>query len=102
MTSDSTRWTVTQRAAAGSAPDRDEFVRRYSPVIGAYLGARWRHTPLFDQVEDAAQQVFMDCFKVDGALGRADPERAEGFRAFLYGIVRWHMTRPLGWGVWGF
>jgi RNA polymerase sigma-70 factor (ECF subfamily) len=79
---------VIQRAAAGSAPDRDAFVRHYGPVIRAYLRSRWRHTPMFDDVDDAAQQVYIDCFKENGALTRADPERGTGFRAYLYGIVR--------------
>jgi len=39
-----------------------------------------------DHVDDAAQQVFLDCFKQGGALDRADPDRQ--FRAFLYGVVR--------------
>jgi len=86
VTSDSTRWTVIRRAAEGSREDQAEFARRYGPVIRAYLGARWRETPLFDYVDDAAQQVFLDCFKANGALRRADPER--GFRGFLYGVVR--------------
>ena len=88
VTSDSTRWTVIRRAAEGSPEDRDTFARRYGSVIGSYLRARWRGTPLFDEVDDATQQVFVDCFKEDGALGRADPERGAGFRAFLYGVVR--------------
>ena len=73
-------------AANGSRDAQAEFVRRYGPVIRAYLGARWRQTPLFDLVDDAAQQVFLDCFKSNGALHRADPDR--GFRGFLYGVVR--------------
>ena len=88
MSSDSTRWTVIRRAAEGSEAARADFVRRYTDVIRAYLGARWRYTPLYEEIDDAAQQVFLDCFKENGALGRADPERGPGFRAFLYGVVR--------------
>ena len=88
MGSDSTRWTIIQRAAAGSAEDRELFAQRYGPVIRAYLGARWGRTPLFRELEDAAQEVFLDCFKDNGALGRVDPERSTGFRAYLYGIAR--------------
>ena len=83
VSSDSTRWTVIRRAAAGSAPDRAEFARRYGPVIRAYLGARWRQTPLFPEVDDAAQQVFVECFKENGVLGRVDAQRETGFRAYL-------------------
>jgi RNA polymerase sigma factor (sigma-70 family) len=88
VSGDSTRWTVIQRAAEGSAADRDEFARRYAPVVRAYLGARWRGTPLAGEVEDGAQQVFLDCFKEDGALTRIDRGRGSGFRAYLYGVAR--------------
>jgi DNA-directed RNA polymerase specialized sigma24 family protein len=39
-------------------------------------------------VDDAVQEVFVDCFKEDGVLRRADPSRAGGFRSFLYGVIR--------------
>ena len=84
MSSASTHWTIIQRAAQGVPEDQSEFARRYGPVIRATLGARWRGTPLFDHTDDAAQQVFLECFK--GALERADPERQ--FRGYLYGVVK--------------
>jgi RNA polymerase sigma-70 factor (ECF subfamily) len=87
-TADSTRWTIIRGAAAGNAPDRAEFARHYASVIRAYLGARWKRGPLLAEVDDATQEVFVRCFGTDGPLKRADPERAGGFRAFLYGIVR--------------
>jgi RNA polymerase sigma-70 factor (ECF subfamily) len=43
---------------------------------------------MVSRVEDAVQDVFLDCFREGGALGRADPARPGGFRAFLYGITR--------------
>lgn len=86
--SSSTRWTVIRRAAAGDPDDQAEFVRRYGPVVRAYLGARWRGTPLQADVDDAAQQVFLDFFKENGALQRAEGGRGGGFRAFLFGVVR--------------
>jgi DNA-directed RNA polymerase specialized sigma24 family protein len=84
--SETTCWTMIRGAAAGRAPDRDEFSRRYSPVIRAYLAARWRGSTLVGEIDDAEQEVFIDCFKDGGALGRANPERP--FRAFLYGVVK--------------
>jgi RNA polymerase sigma-70 factor (ECF subfamily) len=84
--SESTCWTVIRGAAEGRSSDREEFARRYLPVVRAYLGARWRGTPLAQQVEDGVQEVFLDCFKRDGALGRVDPARP--FRAFLFGVAR--------------
>lgn len=84
----STRWTLIQRAAAGNSTDRDAFVAIYGPVIGAYLGTRWRGTSLRNQIDDAVQEVLLDCIQEGGALGRADPGHASGFRAFLYGVVR--------------
>jgi len=77
-----------QRAAGGSGRDREEFARLYAPVIRAYLGTRWRGTAMMGDVDDATQDVFLQCFKEEGALGRAEPDRPSGFRGFLYGVVR--------------
>src|SRR5262245_60126495 len=86
--SDSTCWTIVRGAADGRAADREEFARRYGPVIRACLGARWRGGALSAEVEDAAQEVFVDCFREGGAVERAEPGRPGGFRAFLFGVVR--------------
>jgi RNA polymerase sigma-70 factor (ECF subfamily) len=75
-------------AAAGARRDREEFVRRYASVIRAYLCARWRGSPNLRELDDAMQEVFLDCFRVDGALTRVESGREGGFRAFLYGVVR--------------
>lgn len=85
---DSTRWTVILGAAAGQPREQELFARRYGSVVRAYLGARWRGAPLVSELDDAAQEVFVDCFKQDGALARVDPDHTGGFRAFLYGVVR--------------
>lgn len=83
-----TCWTLIRAAAGGSARDRDEFARRYAPVLRAYLGARWRGSPLLQDLDDAVQDVFVECFRPAGALDRLDPSRGSGFRAFLYGVAR--------------
>ena len=83
-----TRWTMVQAAARGEAAARVEFARRYLPVVRAYLHARWRRSPLRGEVEDAAQEVFVDCFHPRGALARLERERTSSFRAFFYGVVR--------------
>jgi RNA polymerase sigma-70 factor (ECF subfamily) len=85
---DETHWTVILGAAAGKPGAREEFARRYGSAVRAYLGARWRGTPLAGELDDAAQEVFVDCFKEGGALARVDPDHEGGFRAFLYGVVR--------------
>jgi RNA polymerase sigma-70 factor (ECF subfamily) len=82
-----TCWTVIQAAAAGSGRERAEFARRYGPVVRAYLAARWRSSPCLQQLDDAVQDVFVECFKEGGVLQRADPGRGSGFRAFLCGVV---------------
>lgn len=85
---ESTCWTVIQAAAAGSAGDREEFARRYDPIVRAYLASRWRSSPCRHDLDDAVQEVFLECFKQGGVLERADPGRGTGFRPFLYGVVR--------------
>src|SRR5262245_43072684 len=83
---ESTCWTVIEAAAAGDAARRQEFVHRYQPLIRACLAARWRDAPCRADLEDAVQEVFVECFRADGVLDRAD--RTRSFRAFLRGVVR--------------
>jgi DNA-directed RNA polymerase specialized sigma24 family protein len=87
-TSDSTCWTVIRAAAAGSPTDREELARRYLGVVRAYLAARWRRSALRDNLDDATQEVFVECFRQGGALEAAGAGRVPSFRAFLYGVVR--------------
>ena len=69
-------------AADGRAVDRAEFARRYAPVIRAYLGARWRGNGLAQEVDDAVQDVFVDCFSENGALTRLNDGVFHGHIAF--------------------
>jgi len=57
-------------------------------VVRAYLGSRWRTHVAQERLEDAVQDVFLDCFRHGGALGRLDASRRVAFRTFLYGVVR--------------
>jgi RNA polymerase sigma factor (sigma-70 family) len=84
--SQSTCWTTVRGAAAGIAKDRESFARHYVPIVRAYLGARWRGSPLLQELDDALQEVFVDCFTEGGALARVDPGRS--FRAYFYGVIR--------------
>lgn len=87
-TPESTCWTVIRGAAAGSPADRDELARRYLGVVRAYLAARWRGSALRDDLDDAVQEVFVECFREGGALKAVGAGRVPSFRAFLYGVVR--------------
>ena len=82
-----TRWSLIAQAAEGDADARDCFTRSYLPLVRSFFEARWRHSWLAREVDDAAQEVFVDCFRPGGALGRADAGRGE-FRGFLFGVVR--------------
>jgi RNA polymerase sigma-70 factor (ECF subfamily) len=83
---DATYWTLIRDAAGGSPAARERFAQVYLPVVRAYLTARWRSAP--HRVEDAAQDVFVECFKDGGLLEKADADRPGGFRAFLLGAAR--------------
>ncbi len=83
-----TCWTVIQGAAAGRAEDREDFARRYEPIIRAYLAARWAGSPLVAEIDDALQEIFVDCFRAGGVLERAEVDKPGGFRSFLYGVIR--------------
>jgi RNA polymerase sigma-70 factor (ECF subfamily) len=82
----STCWTVIEGAAAGREEDRERFARQYEGAVRAYLGARWRGSPLLQELDDAAQEVFVECFR--GALERPRRDGSAGFRPFLFGVVR--------------
>ena len=88
MRSPDTCWTLIRRAAEGNPSHREEFARLYSPVVRAYLGARWRGSRPDEDIDDAQQEVFLDCLREGGALERADPAWPGGFRSFLHGVVR--------------
>jgi RNA polymerase sigma-70 factor (ECF subfamily) len=85
---DDTCWTIIRSAARGDTGARDRFARLYQDTLRAYLGARWQRGPLSQELDDAVQDVFVECFKDGGALARLDADRAGGFRAFLYGVAR--------------
>src|SRR6516164_1511033 len=87
-TPESTCWTVIRAAASGSPADREELARRYLSVVGAYLGVRWRGSVLRADLDDAVQEVFVECFRQGGAVEAAGAGRVPSFRAFLYGVVR--------------
>src|SRR5262245_32922876 len=87
-TPESTCWTVIRAAAAGDSAGREELARRYLGVVRAYLDARWHGSLLRQDRDDAAQEVFIECFREEGALEAAGAGRVPSFRAFLYGVVR--------------
>jgi RNA polymerase sigma-70 factor (ECF subfamily) len=79
---------MVRQAANFDASARAAFAERYLPAVRAYLAARWRGGPHAGDVEDATQEVFLECFREGGALARVEPERTGGLRGYLYGIVR--------------
>src|SRR5262249_6978888 len=64
------------------------LAHRYLGVVRAYLAARWRGSDLRVDLDDAVQEVFVECFRQDGVLDAAGAGRVPSFRAFLYGVVR--------------
>lgn len=83
----STSWTVVTGAAAGEESARSTFAERYEPLVRSYLAARWRLPRDHEEVRDATQDVFVECFKTGGALERVERDRPGGFRAYLYGVI---------------
>jgi RNA polymerase sigma-70 factor (ECF subfamily) len=86
--SSSTCWTLIEGAAKGNATDRESFAVRYGPAVRAYLDARWQGSPLLADAEDALQEVFLECFRDGGVLGRVLADRPHRFRGFLHGVSR--------------
>jgi len=86
--SQTTCWTMIDAAARGSRHDREVFAQCYESVIRSYLKARWRDSALVQAIDDAVQEVFLECFRGDGPLARADRASDGGFRPFFFGVVR--------------
>jgi RNA polymerase sigma-70 factor (ECF subfamily) len=84
----STCWTMIRAAAVGCAEDRENFVKAYAGPLRAFFGARWNVTPAVVEIDDAVQEVFLECFRSGGVLEHVDERRPGGFRAFLYGTAR--------------
>lgn len=63
------------------------FCRSYGPLVRRLLEARWRDSPMTGELEDAAQEVFVECLRPEGALSRVDPHRG-GLSAMLFGVTR--------------
>jgi RNA polymerase sigma factor (sigma-70 family) len=82
-----TCWTLIRDAADGHSAARDEFARLYQPVVRTFLMQRWRTAAGALDLDDAVQDVFVDCLRDDGALRRVDVKSGD-FRPFLYGVVR--------------
>src|SRR5205823_4194814 len=47
-----------------------------------------RGSALRDDLDDATQEVFVECFRQGGAVEVAGAGRVPDFRAFLYGVIR--------------
>jgi RNA polymerase sigma-70 factor (ECF subfamily) len=75
-----------ERAAEGAPRERQAFAEQYLPAVRAYLKARWRGHPLFQECDDATQEVFVECFR--SVLDRARRGETRSFRAFLYAVAR--------------
>ena len=86
--SETTCWDLIRDAAAGKPQERESFARRYEPIVRAYLAARWRSNSYKNEIDDACQEVFAECFRTGGPLERVDSTYPKGFRAFLFGIIR--------------
>lgn len=82
-----TCWSVVRAAAQGDAGARSQFSRSYAAMIRGFFAARWRGRILEREVDDATQEVFVECLKSDGVLERADAQRGD-FRGLLFGVTR--------------
>lgn len=80
-------WSLVERAAAGDGNARSSFSRSYLPVVRRFLEERWRATRLAGELDDAVQEVFVECLRENGVLSRASSERGE-LRGLLFGVSR--------------
>jgi RNA polymerase sigma factor (sigma-70 family) len=75
-------------AAGGDTHARVQFTDIYLDVVRSYLAARWVDRPVLRDLDDAVQDVFLECFRAGGALVGISRHGAGAFRTFLYAVVR--------------
>ena len=80
------------RSAVSSDPElgpevTSSFSRNYLQVIRRLLEARWRGTPMHRELDDAVQEVFVECLRPDGPLSRLNAERGS-VSGVLFGVTR--------------
>jgi len=84
---DNLSWSTIARASTGEREARSAFGRTYLPVVREFLEVRWQATPLSGEIDDAVQEVFVECLRPDGVLSRAVPEHGD-VRGLLFGVTR--------------
>ncbi len=93
-----TSWTLVHAAANGSRSALEQFADRYEQAVRNCLAARWSRSRRVAWIDDAVQEVIIECIRPGGALSKADSNYRGGFRAYLYGVMRnvmlRHETRP--------
>jgi DNA-directed RNA polymerase specialized sigma24 family protein len=83
---DATCWTLIHAAAGGDRTARNAFARIYEPIAKAYFAARWKQAR--HSLDDAVQDVFVECFKTDGVLHKVIDQQPDGFRGYFHGVLR--------------
>lgn len=73
-------WSVTREA-------NSSFSRAFLPVVRRLLDVRWRGTSMHGDLDDAVQEVFVECLRDDGPLSRVDAARGT-VSAVLFGVTR--------------
>jgi RNA polymerase sigma factor (sigma-70 family) len=85
---DSTAWAVIEAAASGDAAARNAFLESYEPGIRSLLRMRWLNSAHREHIDDAVQDVLLECFKHGGILEKAEQRETNNFRVFLKTVVR--------------
>ncbi len=88
-----TCWTLIHSAANGSASAINQFAIRYEPILRQCLRYRWTGPKRARLIDDAIQEIFVECIRPGGVLAKANSQYPSGFRAFLYGVTRNVMRR---------
>lgn len=83
-----TCWTLIRAAADGERSAREEFARRYLPVVEACLSSLGPLRPSESDLADAVGDVLLECLKTQGLLERAERGRGSGFRGLLFAACR--------------
>jgi len=85
---DPTSWRMILDAGSGDRSQRRRFAERYEALIRGCLHRRWRGSARLQWLDDACQEVFVECYRDGGVLARIRARRPPRFRAYLLGVIQ--------------
>ena len=82
-----TSWVLVGLAGTDEDLAQREFALRYEKFVRRILAKRWLGTVFRTYFDDAIQEVFVECFKPNGVIEKANAQNGNSFRTYLFQVA---------------